>query len=172
MQIRNARIVPGSHPKRVKRKTRHTDPHPLSITASGGKRRQSRYRMMSMNRSFPVILTLESSISLSDLLLFICETDKESDDRSRQLSDASEEERQQYYPAPLVEHGKRREDEAQHNADDEVHRFHFAVLIVTHLAYIPGSQSCRFHSMESVFDHDRQGSVLQYNLSRSMFYKF
>ena len=76
---------------------------------------------MSMNRSFPVILTLESSISLSDLLLFICETDKESDDRSRQPSDASEEERQQYYPAPLVEHGKRREDEAQYNANDEVH---------------------------------------------------
>ena len=74
-----------------------------------------------MNRSFPVILTLESAISLSDLLLFICETDEESDDRSRQPSDASEEERQQYYPAPLVEHGKRREDEAQHNANDEVH---------------------------------------------------
>lgn len=74
-----------------------------------------------MNRSFPVILTLESAISLSDLLLFICETDEESDDRSRQPSDASEEESQQYYPAPLVEHGKRREDEAQYNADDEIH---------------------------------------------------
>lgn len=122
MQIRNARIVPGSHPKRVKRKTRQTDPHPLSITASGGNRRQSRYRTMSMTRSFPVILTLESSISLSDLFLFICKTDEESDDCSRQPSDASEEEGQQNDPAPLVEHGKRREDEAQYNADDEVHK--------------------------------------------------
>ena len=51
MQIRNARIVPGSHPKRVKRKTRHTDPHPLSITASGGKMKR---RTMQMTNSVEV----------------------------------------------------------------------------------------------------------------------
>ena len=49
--MRNARIVPGSHPKIVKRKTRHTEPHPLSITASGGKMKR---RTMRMTKSIEV----------------------------------------------------------------------------------------------------------------------
>ena len=33
----NAPITPGTHPRQVRRKTISTDPHPRSITASGGK---------------------------------------------------------------------------------------------------------------------------------------
>lgn len=33
-----AAIIPGTHPNKVKNVTIKTDPHPLSITASGGSR--------------------------------------------------------------------------------------------------------------------------------------
>ncbi len=35
--ITNAPITPGTHPQRVNRKTIIKDPHPLPITANGGK---------------------------------------------------------------------------------------------------------------------------------------
>jgi len=38
LQIINAAITPGTHPAIVSRMTRSMDPHPLSNTASGGKR--------------------------------------------------------------------------------------------------------------------------------------
>jgi len=37
-KITSAAITPGIHPASVKRKTIRTDPHPLSMTARGGKR--------------------------------------------------------------------------------------------------------------------------------------
>jgi len=40
----SAPITPGTHPQRVSRNTMSTDPHPRSITASGGKKMARRTR--------------------------------------------------------------------------------------------------------------------------------
>lgn len=37
LRMMRAAITPGTHPARVSRKTMSIEPHPLSITASGGK---------------------------------------------------------------------------------------------------------------------------------------
>ncbi len=46
-----APITPGTHAQRVRRKTMRIDPHPLSITASGGKIMHRRTRQMDMRIS-------------------------------------------------------------------------------------------------------------------------
>ncbi len=42
--IMSAPMTPGTQPQRVRRKMIRTDPHPLSITARGGKKMHSRTR--------------------------------------------------------------------------------------------------------------------------------
>jgi hypothetical protein len=46
LQIINAPITPGTHAQRVRRNTINIEPHPLSITASGGKITQRITRQM------------------------------------------------------------------------------------------------------------------------------
>lgn len=42
-------MTPGTHPQSVRMKTITKDPHPLSITANGGKRIESRTRQILIN---------------------------------------------------------------------------------------------------------------------------
>ena len=48
----NAAMTPGTHPQRVSRNTMITDPHPRSITASGGK------KMARMTRRRDIVVRL------------------------------------------------------------------------------------------------------------------
>lgn len=58
----SAAITPGIHPKTVRIKTIKTEPHPLSITAKGGKRTESiTLHKLILNKSTIIILYREDS---------------------------------------------------------------------------------------------------------------
>jgi hypothetical protein len=58
-KITRAAITPGTQPQRVKIKTTTTDPQPLSRTASGGNRIESRTRKRLTKIFFSKIVKIE-----------------------------------------------------------------------------------------------------------------
>ncbi|OAD90832.1 hypothetical protein A7A78_14075 [Aequorivita soesokkakensis] len=60
-KIIRAAITPGTHPQTVSMKTINTDPQPLPITASGGKRIAS--------RTLHILIENKSTINIFDFLL-------------------------------------------------------------------------------------------------------
>ncbi len=62
MQIRNAKITPGIHPRSVNKRTINIVAQPLFTTANGGKIMHRRYLMIVIKVSLLVAFTLSVSL--------------------------------------------------------------------------------------------------------------
>ena len=54
LRMTSAPMTPGTHPAQVRMKTMSTDPHPRSMTASGGKKMARRTRINDMRVDFKI----------------------------------------------------------------------------------------------------------------------